>query len=362
MKTQNLDALTGLRGIAAWLVVLYHFREYLPHQIPQALRSPIDLGYLAVDLFFVLSGVVLYLNYHAAFERLTPRGYIGFQYRRIARVYPLHLVVMLMFLLNPLAIALFSSQGDIGVRYDVGYYILSLLLVQNWGFTQSIAWNIPAWSISAEFGAYLLFPLMVIVVKRLARGGVPALIGALLALALGLWALFAGSGLASLGDDIARLGLLRCLLEFSMGLVLGHLWVFQRRSIELASPACLLAALLGLLAVILAGDLPDHLVAPALFCLLVTALLDQRRAWSRVLSIKPLIFLGEISYSTYLIHYFVKDWVKFLSPQIGWAQWLIYIVAVLLLSVVLYRHVELPFRQRLYALLSRPLEGARIAQ
>lgn len=362
MKTENLDSLTGLRGIAAWLVVLYHFKEFLPADTPSLFGVPVSLGYLAVDLFFILSGVVLYLNYQGAFERLSASGYLRFQCRRIARVYPLHLAVMLLFLLNPLAIALFSGAGELGDRYTPGYYLLSLLMVQNWGFTQDIAWNIPAWSISTEFGAYLLFPVLVLLIKRIARGGVRRLLAALLGLWVALWALFAGLGLGSLGEHIVQLGLPRCLLEFSMGLVLGHLWVFHQPALKAAAGRCMLIFLLSFGVVVWCGNLPDHLVAPALFCLLVAALLDQRRVWSRALSLRPLLFLGEISYSTYLIHYFVKDWVKFLSHEVGLLQWLVYLAVVLLMSVVFYRQVELPFRHRLYSLLARPAEGARVAQ
>src|SRR5690606_13944710 len=120
---------------------------------------------------------------------------------------------------------------------------------------------------------------------------------------------------------------------------LGHLWVHHQASLKAAAGRCMLLFLLCFLVVVLCGGLPDHLVAPALCCLLVAALLDQRRVWSRVLAVRPLLYLGEISYSTYLIHYFVKDWVKFLSAEIGLLQWLIYLAVVMLMSVLLYRHV-----------------------
>ncbi|MBX3610151.1 MAG: acyltransferase [Hydrogenophaga sp.] len=362
MKPTSLNSLTGLRGIAAWLVVLYHFKEFLPTATPHWVGVPIALGYLAVDLFFILSGVVLYLNYHASFERPTVAGTLNFHCRRIARIYPLHLAVLLLFLLNPLAIALFSSSGDLGDRYGLGYYLMSLVLVQNWGFTSDIAWNVPAWSISTEFAAYLLFPMLVWLVKRASRLGALGLPLLMVALIGGLAATFVVAGVPSVGEAIARMGLVRCLLEFSMGLVIGYYWVNHSERVAARSGWALGIVVVSVVAMGAGWRVADYVVAPALFCLLVVALLDQRRSWSRLLSSRPLLFLGEVSYSTYLIHYFVKDWVKFLSPQVGAAQWLAYLIVVMVSSVVLYRLVELPFRSRLYDWLSRSSSGAHVAQ
>lgn len=362
MKTANIDALTGLRGLAAWMVVLYHFREFLPGQPGDAVRLPIDGGYLAVDLFFILSGLVLYINYHHQFERLQPAAALGFYFRRIARIYPLHIVVLCLFLLNPLAIALFSSAGNLGDRYDPVYFLLSVFLVQNWGFTPSVEWNIPAWSISTEFAAYLLFPLLVVGLKGVARRGAwwPLLVYGGLVVATA--ALFAWRGLPSIGEDISRMGVMRCLLEFSMGLVLGYYQIRNPQQLSRLSGASMAVLLLAVVGLSLAGGLADYLVAPLLFTLLIVGLLDARLPWSRMFAARPLLYLGEISYSTYMIHYFVKDWVKFLSRDVGPVQWLAYLLAVFALSVLLYRWVEHPFRTRAYHWLSRTVGGTRVAQ
>ena len=104
----------------------------------------------------LLSGFVLALNYAESF-RGGLAGATGFYRPRFARIYPLHFVILMAFLLNPAAIALFSTSGDTSAyRWD--YFGLSLFLVQNWGLSSELAWNDPAWSISTEVFAYLLFP------------------------------------------------------------------------------------------------------------------------------------------------------------------------------------------------------------
>ncbi|MFN5779758.1 MAG: acyltransferase, partial [Novosphingobium sp.] len=61
-RTGHLDALTGIRGLAAWLVVLYHIRLSLTALLPGEVIVALAKGYLAVDLFFMLSGFVIWYN------------------------------------------------------------------------------------------------------------------------------------------------------------------------------------------------------------------------------------------------------------------------------------------------------------
>ncbi len=112
-------------------MVLYHFREYLPSRSPEWLSGLSAQGYLAVDLFFILSGFVLALNYAESF-RDSLAGAAGFYWLRFARIYPLHFVMLTLFLLNPLAVALFSASGDTS-EYRWDYFLLSLFLAPELG-------------------------------------------------------------------------------------------------------------------------------------------------------------------------------------------------------------------------------------
>jgi peptidoglycan/LPS O-acetylase OafA/YrhL len=143
---EEIRALTGLRGIAAIYVMIFHF-------VPLVSFSGLEMtfighGYLAVDLFFVLSGFVMALNYGRMFEaRWTARTYMTFLGRRIARVYPLYLV------------ATVCGCGLVSTGYLEGFdttpivktFVFNVLMVQSWGFAGSF--DAPAWSISAEFAA-----------------------------------------------------------------------------------------------------------------------------------------------------------------------------------------------------------------
>jgi peptidoglycan/LPS O-acetylase OafA/YrhL len=335
-----IPALTSIRGIAAWWVVLYHFRERLPSALPEWLLPLTAHGYLAVDLFFILSGFVLALNYVESLPG-SLAGAAGFYRLRFARIYPLHFVILMLFLLNPLAIALFSASGDTSA-YGWDYFVLSLFLVQNWGFSTELAWNVPAWSISTEVFAYLFFPFAAVLMRRvIVTAGAVLLVMAALLVALALAARAAGG---SLGSDITGFGLTRCCLQFLLGMMVWRL----RDRVGFATPWLSHAAILlavGLLLAYVLLPIGDAVVMPAAFALLVFGLADPQARPGLWLNARWLETLGLISYSTYLSHYFIRDWVKFALIRQGIPEWiplLVYLTLVALASIMLYRMVEVP--------------------
>lgn len=338
-----ISSLTSLRGIAAWWVVIYHFREALGLQSGSHLLNAIDKGYLAVDFFFILSGFVIFINYHSSFAHPSFQSLREFLVKRLARVYPLHLVIMLIFLVSPLALKLFSNEGLVSDRYDPYYYLASLLMIQNWGFFDDLAWNIPAWSISTEFGAYLVFPLVAVILQKWFNSHLWHLL-ALLLLSIALVFIFKMIGYSSLGDGIPSIGLIRCLIEFSMGAVSGHFYLNYLQERKAVGYWSLVAALF-LLTVTIIFKLPDFIFIPSIFTLLIIFVAVDKHIMKPVLEVRFLLYLGQISYSTYLVHYLIKDWIKFLSNQIGLIQFIAYMLIVFLSSVILYRFIETPGRK-----------------
>jgi len=350
MPNRNeIPGLTAVRGIAAWWIVVYHFREeLLPAGATAAVVGPIAHGYLAVDLFFELSGFILAYNYLASFERVTLPSATTFLRRRLARIYPLHAFMLLAFLANPVALVFFSTVGISGDRYGPAYFLLSAALLQNWGFTRELAWNVPAWSISTEWFAYLLFPALAFLAIRF-LGGRTRIVAATAAL---LAALAGGGWLAGgLGADIPGFGLPRCFLEFSAGICLFRFWSARAVGSAEGNIAALAAA--GLLAAYAVLPIPDFAIVPLAFLCLIYALAGARSLLARLASLRVFEVLGLVSYSTYMAHYFVKDWVKFLLVRDGipgFIPGLAYLAATLAASFLLYRLVEVPGRRAFRAL------------
>jgi len=158
-----LDSLTGLRFLAAAMVVLYHASMWSAHDHNPG-RSPLEIGYVGVTFFFILSGFVLTWTHRP--DDTAP----AFWSRRLARIYPVHLLT---FVLAVLFLVL--GIGSIDRREDG--WLAQIFLVQSWApGPGALTYNSVAWSLSDEAFFYLAFPFL-IGVQRLRRR--PVLLGAL---------------------------------------------------------------------------------------------------------------------------------------------------------------------------------------
>ena len=342
----QLDALTGIRGIAAWFVVLFHMRLAMTLLLPPAGIAVLGKGYLAVDLFFMLSGFVMWLNYGARIAQGGLAEAPRFWWKRFARVWPLHAAVLV-------GLALFAAvllaTGRDASHYPFAELPLHVLLVQNWGFTHALTWNDPAWSISTELAAYIVFPFAVLGLPWQRLRVAPLLACAAL-LCAALFVLFFAFGKTSLGADVPQFGLWRCLAEFALGMVLCRLWqeLCGRRGAALA--ACAAGAIV-FAAGLLAG-LPGIAFVPAGFAALLLALALDRGPVARALGSRPLRALGDASYATYLIHYPLLTLYKLAfvdrSVQLSWLDAAAFLALVLAASLFIYRWFEKPVQRWLH--------------
>ncbi|AKH43135.1 peptidoglycan/LPS O-acetylase OafA/YrhL [Altererythrobacter atlanticus] len=336
----QLHALTGIRGIAAWLVVLYHMRLNLADLLPADAITLLGKGYLAVDLFFMLSGFVMWLNYAG---RLRGGGFgqlPHFWWKRFARVWPLHISILAVLVAFALALQMTGRDAS---AYPFAELPLHVLLVQNWGFTDDLSWNHPAWSISTELAAYLLFPFFVLAL-RWEKLPSAALIATALLLAAALYLTFAFAGEASLGDAITRLGVWRCLAEFLIGTMICNLWL-RWRDVQGAAPICL-AVGTGLLVLGMVIGLAETAFLPLVFALMLLALALDRGPVARLLGAPTLRWLGDVSYATYLAHVplLIAFKIAFVGDdlQLSWPEVALYAALLLVLSGVLYHWLEKP--------------------
>ena len=348
MLNTEIRSLTGLRGIAACWVVLFHMG---PDGGLGALLGTLGRhGYLAVDLFFVLSGFVMALSYRALFARgLTGRGYATFLLRRVARVWPLYVVATLGY-----AAVLAAGFGSNRLSAGTVAHLLpvNLAMLQAWGFGESI--DHPAWSISTEFAAYLLFPVF----AWMTLFGRPAVaVGASVAAFLALCTLptLAGHGGLSGPLDLSAAGtvwpLLRCLLEFPLGMAAYRLATGLQPSSVLLRPVAAwgLAALLLLLLCVVDTDLAVVGLAP----LFLVQLALCRNGVTRVLGSAPVLFLGRVSYAVYLLHWTLLPTVRFgrvLEPALSHtaavvAMQLLAFAVLIPAAAVAFHLVEMPGRR-----------------
>jgi peptidoglycan/LPS O-acetylase OafA/YrhL len=334
----KLSALTGIRAFAALAVVLYHFTRGFP-----PLESLFLHGYLGVDLFFILSGFIIHHVYRDTFSKGAGReDFLTFIRYRFARIYPVHFaMIAVMLCLYLIAISALGITPDDPAPYTWTALAASLTLTHGWFGAPSP--NIPSWSVSAEWFAYLLYPFICVAAVRLPAAAKGALALVCIA-AIGLWANL---------HPLARIA-----PEFLLGMLVYDLnqpGRFGR------------FAGLAVAGVIIAADLmlPIEALAlrAALFAALIATLAAPSDLLGRVLGLPVFVYLGEISYSTYMTHgvlwTVVTNACKLTHTNANsWGVIGASVLIALPVSMLTYHVVELPARSLLRRLNTR---GARYA-
>lgn len=347
----RLDNLVSMRGLAAWFVVFFHSKKLLQSAYPQlshTLFDFIDQGYLAVDFFFVLSGFIIFINYHAKFFINFRHNALTFYWNRISRIYPVHLFMLVAYLLLASAFLYLSSSRAMPPGYTAESFLQSLVLIQAWT-GDSMSWNVPSWSISAEWFVYLLFPFIAVLFGKLVRSlATHFLIAASTLMLLGGAYFF--QGYETLGTALNSMALVRALCEFLLGTIAGSLFI-HHRTILANIRGFIVSIVLALCMVIFYFKPPNFSTIPLLCFLLVAFLSVDTSVVSTALSNKLLVYLGEISYSTYIVHYFVYDvfkagWVSE-SGQVSLSYLMASFAVVLILSAVMHRMLEVPAQRYL---------------
>lgn len=344
----TLNYLTSLRGIAAIIVVIYHVKEhFLDSRVPRALAAVYENGYLGVDFFFVLSGFIISYKYYDYFStNLSAENLKSFLVKRFARIYPLHVFMLALFLLIPLV--LFATGRPIYTSdYSPTSFIYKLFLADSWhlGKDHWEAWNTPSWTISAEFAAYLIFPLYAIIIGRGKKLGTIFL----LSVALTIYIItYEATGSKNIGDNIGETGLSRCLTEFLFGVVIANVYRTDKAKVYLP---ILSITLLILFLTLWNLNLKNQYFIPLVFSSVLCFLLATYTPLHKFLELKPLVFLGEISYSIYLSHIFFRNTLAMLILENGEkgniAYLVLYFSTTLLFSVVTYFLIEKRCRKKI---------------
>ncbi len=299
---QDLKPLTSLRFIAAFWVLLYHFKDHLGLDLGR--WGLVADGYLGVDLFFSLSGFILAHVYLTSLEG-GRFGHGGFLKNRIARVYPMHLAAL------AAMIVLFAGASAVGAgvgspdAFKWSDLPAHLLMIHAWGTTEAVGWNFPSWSISAEWAAYLLSPLIAALVLKAQRWAGAFAAGAL-ALCLVSFAALDNLHrvLPFVGQDFsqmtAQIGALRILPSFLLGVALYAFGRATPASKRWAWPIVLVSA--GWIVAVTSFGWWEGLIwfglAGALYGLAETS----RHGVDAPMSGRAFVFLGAASYALYMIH------------------------------------------------------------
>ncbi len=333
-------------------MLLYHVnpdaRPLLPGESARLLDAFTSQGYLGVDLFFVLSGFVISYNYGERFAGPHPRALLHFWWMRFARLWPVHATMLLAYAaVLVLAPTTFSGPALSG-NFSVEDFARNVFLVHAWSVPIVPSWNGPAWSVSCEWLAYLLFPLLCLSPLLRLRSPSSFLLPCMLLLATAAACQFLGF------PGTADPGIIRVAGEFTAGCCVFRLYELRIGSgwkWPLLTPL-LLSLIFGISGLLLHFNLFAFWVAPFL-ALLLLGTAYHRCHFSRLLSLRPLVFVGTVSYSIYMVHELCLIACRYFFPIAGFgekygllvlAAWL---VLVFIAGIGLYVFVEKPSRNYL---------------
>ena len=296
---ENLPALTGVRAFAALMVLALHANQNFPNALTSG--ALVNHGYLGVDLFFILSGFIIAHVYLYDLVPVRVQSLRVFFWHRFVRLFPAHAAVLI--LLVGLIAAVRSAGIELNEQLSWNYRDLPwhLLMMHAWGTVDVAGWNAPSWSVSAEWFAYLLFPVIAAVTLTLPRRTalllalVPLLVTAVV-FYLHKWEIVSAW--------IGAPALLRVSSEFSCGVLL-----YRGIRIDTANFSPLLSDVLAFGALAAFGiatflDANDFVLI-ALLAILIAGVSGQGFAVRAVFGWRPVVWLGEISYSIYLVHFSV---------------------------------------------------------
>ena len=330
----RIAALDALRGLAALAIVVHHYWFLAPagsRPLESALGGVYEYGRLAVPLFYLLSGYIFFSAYAAALgERRLSGG--AFFWLRASRLYPLHLMTLLAVAgLQGLVLALTGSYFQYP-HNDVVHFALNLAFLHFAWVDPVMSFNGPTWSLSIEAALYVTFFAFARAfgTSLWPRLGVGALCLALSAVRD--WLPLTGPLNAFFAEGLACFFLGGC-LQLTEG------W---RARPKLALALALLALGAGLFWA--TGGRRE--TTPLLFAGIALAALAMRglAAW------KPLVWLGDISYSTYLWHFPMQLALIAFSaaviplPFSSPLTLALYVGLVLAVSTLSFRYFEAPAR------------------
>ena len=356
-----LKALTGIRFFAAFYVVIFHTRvgqSLQAHGLSAAGNFFVN-GYLAVPLFFLLSGFILAYTYEGQIEVSGDRR--RFWEARFSRIWPVYAVSLLM-----------ASVPGFHLP-SPGAALATICMVQAWNpFDMGMAgtWNFVCWTLSVEALFYLVFPWFQTWLEERSSRSQLLTIGAMLLLCVatnsasrtlgykaeGIWK-WVPLPVAHLPEFFTGVGLgnyyLARLKRTAGGRVLSGngLWTYASLVATVALLCCPASRWTGVVVVA--------------FAALLFGLAAERTMLSRFLSTKTMLLGGGISYSIYLVQLPVKGWIQLMATSMHMdsdgIRFLITTIALIGVSLILFKAVEDPARKLLRGIFSR-MEAARSAQ
>jgi peptidoglycan/LPS O-acetylase OafA/YrhL len=364
-NNQYLSNLTPLRGIAALLVAIFHFEMAIARFVPAHQTMFFEKSYIMVDLFFVLSGFIMMHVYGNAFiSKISKTALREFMVARFARIYPLHffsllLLIFFVLLLPPAELQYKPVENPSAI-------LTNFLLLHSFGIHKIFTWNIPSWSISAEWWCYLIFPLLAFFISKKKSVTVPILLLFVAIIYCCIMYIFPRTNPLNPSAPVPHninttydYGFFRGLAGFTTGMIMYI--IYQLPSVKKIIRKDIFAVFIMLLLIATLHFALNDMISVVLFALIVPAFAANKDLIYRICNNKALQYIGNISYSIYLMQIFLQ--VPFAHgmrlPGVtgnsrgkfnidfsrGLLYCCIYIALLILISSITYYGIEKPCRK-----------------
>ncbi|MFE5320224.1 acyltransferase family protein [Paenibacillus sp. NPDC056579] len=343
-----LHSLTSFRFVAAMMVFLYHVNLF----------KQFELGTAGVQFFFVLSGFILAYNYRSKFSQLTLNQTKKFYLARFAKIYPVHVLTFVISI--PLVVMYFHPNGLYAVKFAV-MSAINLMLIHSFIPSQATYFNFNgvSWTLSVESVFYLTFPFIIWLFTkfRVTRNVLKSLI-----VLFAAWLIMFLLNMNLDADNNLWVWMLHIfpitrLFEFMTGVLLGIIFIEQStnklkfvNNTKLFHWLELLSLLSFVISLVLSKQMSPAIVRGVYFvpvwCFLIYVFAFQKGVLSKALSNKWLVYLGEISFSFYMIHQLVIRYSEFtgIAPV---SRYVLCFIVSLVLSALMFQYYEEPLRKKI---------------
>jgi len=332
------------RLIAALLVMIYHFLRFAPPGHEPAAATLYRMLPL-MEMFFMISGFLIMLRYADTLGR-EPGAYRKFIVRRLARFYPLYLATVLFFTAIAIAVHFGWATTASPDRFVLSALPANLLMVQAWGFTDTLTFNYVSWSISAEWFCYLLLPVIVLCHRRLGLVGLAGLA------ILSIMVLETATGVGLIPFDswlkADTWGAYRAFADFVLGALVAVAVRRDRTGIRSHWPGWILFGL-SVAAMLAMAD--SYLVVALLAAAMYLAAVAEANNPHGAAWLAPLHPVGRVSLGIYLLHPVIEAlllsvlWRMLVEPAgfVGYyVYWLLPMAATISLAIASERWFETP--------------------
>lgn len=351
VQSARLNALTGLRFFAAMAIVVHHMQGIL---IPRGTFDAVNLGN-GVSFFFCLSGFILHYNYRSRISTIPAYKFLWWRYMRL---WPAHVAALLLVLFFVPNVVAFMERTNSPAEIARVVFLLHSLEPNRLVY---YAWNSPSWSIATEMVFYSIFPVLCIAARTRPFVTWAAVLIAVLAYLVFAQTLMFDPDIKGNAHGLGAISPVPRLVEFASGIVVCEIFVYRHKialrhaalteiAAVLAVAVLMVATRNGFLAV--RGDLPPVVASflgatimfPA-FCVAILVFSVGTGPVSRILAARPIVWLGEVSFAVYLVHFPVLRFIRKYLTESGMADWQLFglfLFLTITISALIFEFIEKP--------------------